>query len=472
MKSDLAWFPLFLLLGVLALLTSNPALTSGAVVVLGLGLALLRRIGFPPILVFVFGFQWLQVVTKTVEADLAGAEIQEYTNFIGDLATATGLSLVGLTVLVVGMQLGLRPFRRAAAGAPALGVQDKPPIFWLWCYLAALLAALVMQALSGPLGPVRQPLLAMAALKWAFFTLFTQAALSKRGRMRLFWAAAFIAELGLGTVGFFSDFKLVLFFTLFGVLNAGIRFTGPRLLGLAALGVLTLALAVAWSAVKVEQRRFLAAGEKAQVSTASTVQSFAHLVELVANLDRDGMLEGAELLAERVAYIEYFGRVLDVVPEVIPHEGGELWLDAVSRPFMPRLLFPDKAVIDDTERSIMYAGLAEGPFYAATSISLGYMAEAYIDFGKWLMMPPILVLGWMLGRMYGWLATRSRCRGDIGAALASAVLIQAAYFESSITKVIGGLVVGMLAAWIVAQFVIPRIVRLHRSRSRELTVGR
>lgn len=468
MKSNFAWIAVALVACAVAALTENPGISILAVAVLSAGLLILRRVGFPPVLAFVFGYQWLQASTQLFEANLGGAPLNTYVDFVGDVETATVLSLAGLMALVSGMWFALRKPPVQRGPLTVVMVEDRPASFWLWCYLVATAIALACQALSGPLGGLRQPLLAMASLKWAFFLLFTQAAFRRRGRTRTIWIAAFLLEIGLGTVGFFSDFKLVLFFTVFGVMSAGLRMSPGRVLGLVGVGMLSLFLAVGWTAVKVEQRRFLSGGEKMQASTATSFDALENLVELASDLDGPAMIAAAKTLAERLAYVEYFGRVLDMVPSTIPYERGEIWIDAVTRPLMPRLLFPNKTEIDDTERSIYYAGLPVGPFYAATSISLGYMAESYIDFGRWLMMLPIFALGWLLARFYRWCMNHPRAGGDVGMALASAVLIQAAYLEHSITKMFGGIVVGMLCVWLVARYVIPRVMPRAASPRRDL----
>lgn len=470
MKSNLAWLPVILVAGALAALTENPGLSILSVWVLSSGLLLLRGVAFPPVMVFVFCYQWLQASTKLLEANMAGAPLNNYVDFVGDVETATALSMCGLLALVLGMWFALRNPSVPRRARTVIMVDERSANFWLWCYVVATGIALVCQWLSGPIGGLRQPLLAMASLKWAFFLLFTQAAFRRRGRTRLIWMAAFLLEIGLGTVGFFSDFKLVLFFTVFGVMSAGLRMSPARVLGLLGVGMLSLVLAVGWTAVKVEQRKFLSGGEKMQASTATTVDALENLLDLASDLDAAAMTAAAKTLAERLAYVEFFGRVLDMVPSTIPYERGEIWLDAVTRPMMPRLLFPNKAEIDDTERSIYYAGLPVGPFYAATSISLGYMAESYIDFGPWLMMLPIFVFGWMLARFYRWAMNHPQAGGDVGMALASAVLIQAGYLEHSITKMFGGIAVGMLCVWLVARYVIPRVLPRAASTRRELAV--
>ena len=47
---------------------------------------------------------------------------------------------------------------------------------------------------------------------------------------------------------------------------------------------------------------------------------------------------------------------LDSVPMVAPHTNGGILLDALIRPFTPRVLFPNKTEIDDTERTNQYTG--------------------------------------------------------------------------------------------------------------------
>ena len=79
-------------------------------------------------------------------------------------------------------------------------------------------------------------------------------------------------------------------------------------------------------------------------------------------------------MVRRLSYVEYFfGAVLDYVPRIVPHEDGALWWDAISRPFMPRFFFTDKAIIDDFERTNKYTGFAVSGANEGTSISIGYM---------------------------------------------------------------------------------------------------
>ncbi|MBC7624919.1 MAG: hypothetical protein H7232_16215 [Aeromicrobium sp.] len=454
----LSYRGLFIVLGValLAGAGANSLLGLFALTTLGVGLWLLWRPGLSPIFIFIFGYQWLQASTKVFQASLHGLNVEDLSAFGGDVSTATALSLVGLVMLAFGMWAGLG--RAGAWQATALDaeLQNKPQNFWFRCYGFAFIAALMVQSVTYVIPALSQPLLALASLKWAFFWILTHVAFGRAASIRGLWLLAFAAEFALGIGGYFSSFKTVIFFTIFGVLSSGFRLSATRLLGLGAIGIVTLILGVTWSAIKTEQRDFLNQGQMAQVVSVSYLESVANMAQLVQRLDATAMADAAVGMADRLAYVDFFALVLDVVPAEIPYEKGALWGDAVARPFMPRLLFADKTIIDDSERTAYYTRRRVGSAEDGTSVSLGYMAESYIDFGPWLMMPPIFALGWMLGRFYRWMVEYRRSRGAFGTGLAIATLFQAAFLESSITKLFGGLVVAMLMSWVVARWFVPK----------------
>ena len=68
-----------------------------------------------------------------------------------------------------------------------------------------------------------QPLLAAATLKWAFFWMLAYATFARAGSTKLYFLGAFLLELALGVGGYFSDFKTVMFFTLFAAVAGGLR---------------------------------------------------------------------------------------------------------------------------------------------------------------------------------------------------------------------------------------------------------
>jgi hypothetical protein len=122
---------------------------------------------------------------------------------------------------------------------------------------------------------------------------------------------------------------------------------------------------------------------------------------------------------------------------------------------MPRILFSDKSVIDDSERTNLYTGGAAGN-YEGTSISLGWVAETYVDFGEYFMMGGISLIGYFYGRIFRWCLDGSGANALLGFALGSAVLLPVASLDNSFTKTFGGLVVSLLIVWMIVKFAVPR----------------
>ena len=78
------------------------------------------------------------------------------------------------------------------------------------------------------------------------------------------------------------------------------------------------------------------------------------------------------------------------------------------------------------------------------------------------MMVPIFGLGLLLGGFYRWMLRLDPSR-LLGMALATATIYGASFLESSITKVLGGLVVTMLVSWAVLR-IAPRYFPWVRSQ--------
>ena len=345
-----------LLLG-LGLLGPNGLLAIFAVAVLLAGFALLWRPGEAPILLFVFCLQWLQASTKIFHASVLGSDIGALSPYGGQVELATWLSLLALLALGAGLRFGAGAWN---ASVPAI-IRDQAlqhsPKFWFFLYGIAVLVASVAQSFAWSIAGLSQPLLALASMKWAFYWMLAYAVLVRPRSHRRYLAIAFGLEFALSLGGYFSDFKTVLIFTILAVVAAGIRLTPKQYFSLAALGALTLFLGIVWTAVKVDYRNFVSGGEAAQIVTVGYRERLSYLTDLVEQLDGKALGGAAEGLAERLSYVDFFGVVLDMVPDQLPHENGALWWDAVTRPFMPRLFFPEKTFIDDLQRTNYYTGL-------------------------------------------------------------------------------------------------------------------
>jgi hypothetical protein len=426
-----------------------------SVAVLIVGCMLLWRPGESPVLLFVFAYPWLQGSIAIYHANWLGIDIVDYAPFHGDMHTAVVMSLAGVLALAVGMRLAAGP-RRAE---DVLGVREtalsQPMRRWFRLYAMAWAIGFLALSFAWVLPGLSQPLLALAALRWAFFFMLAFAYfLRGRDGGRLF-PLVFLFELATGIGGYFSDFKTVFFMTLFAALASGVRVAPKALLGSGALLVVAVALGIVWTAVKGEFRTFVAGGQAEQIVTVDYVTRLAKLHELVANLNLDALTDGTDRFLRRVTYVEFFSVVLVNVPAYQPHTSGAIFGDAITRVFMPRLLFVDKDVVDDTARTNLYTGGLAGSS-EGTSISLGYIAEAYIDFGAAGMFAALVAIGLFYGTIYRIPLRWRRSRGLLGIAMATAVLTSVGPMETSFTKLFAGVIVSLLAAWLVVFLAVPR----------------
>ena len=355
----------------------------------------------------------------------------------------------------------------------SLAYWRHPTKDWFALYVAAYLVAILCQVMALVVPGLSQPLLAMATLKWAFFLMLTYSAFSADG-VRIYWLMAFAVELVSSLGSYFSDFKTVFFFTIFGLAAAQVRFSARVYITAAALAALLLTMAVIWTEIKPEYRKFASGGKAAQVVTVGFSERVSKLGELASNMDAAAFSDGVDRLIERLAYIDFFAAVINYVPSVVPYQGGAIWWDAITRPFTPRILFPEKTAIDDSVETNRYTGFRLPGADKGVSIALGYMAETYIDFGAFGMMPVLAAFGYFLGRIHRHFMTSSRSRGLLGMGLATAIVSVAGEFESSILRSVGGIIVMLLVSWLLSWFVIPKYapwVVEHEGKQRGRTSG-
>lgn len=438
-----------------SMVVNNGLLNFLALLVLWLGIHLLWNPQISPVFSFVFIYSWIQASIRVFQANILNMEINQLAEMGGDVYWASALSLLGLAMLAMGMRFGLGQLDGFDRSEFRNELKGKPPIFWFYCYAAAFALSLILETIIYVVPGLSQPFFALANLKWAFFWLFTHVAFGKLGTIRWVWFLAFCLEFLIGISGFFSSFKTVIFFTILGMISSGIRLNGQRIAALAVLSAILITFGVAWTAIKGEQRGYLNKGVASQEVAVGLLDSIENIVILAGNLNASTMADASMILIDRITYVELFGEVIDIVPSQIPYENGALWGDAIARPFMPRLFFPEKSIIDESLRTIEYvrrefAGIDQG-----TQVSLGYIADSYIDFGPWLMMLPIFAVGWFMGMYYRWIVSLRWCRGAIGAGLGTATLFQMLSIEISNTKLFGGLIIGMLMSWVVARWVVP-----------------
>jgi hypothetical protein len=450
------------------LFSSNPLLTVASVAALLAMFTLLWRPGEPPVLFYAIAYQWLQATILVFSADLQGLALDDLDHRLISLQggqtqvylePATWLTLAGLLAVSLGMRLAAGPpTGQKMLGTFAAATANISPNRAFAACILSMAAASFIESFLFLLPGLSQPLLALANLHWVIVYIFTYVVLTQqRGYAAL--ALIFTMELGVGFLGFFSEFKTVLVVMLLAALSIPMALRGRRLWVAGAIVALMVVFGTVWSAIKVEYRDFLNQGTKDQVVLVSKSQQIEELGRLLGDFDRDRFAQGAGDLVRRLTYVYFFSEAMQMVPKFIPHEEGALWGDAIYRTLVPRLLDPDKTAIDDSERTAEYTGLQIIGGDHGTSVSMGYVAESYIDFGPIFMMLPLCLWGSLVGyayRSFTW--AKPHALFSYGC-VTIVVLMNASVLEQSNAKMVAGVVMSWLVMYFAHKYGAPAFMR-------------
>ena len=425
-------------MAVMGLMTANPLETFCGCLIWPILFLLLWRPGEPPVLLFAATFQSIQVLTPVVVADLSGKTLQQV---LGDeLSMAFYLGSLAILVLAYGMKLGmgkivLSNFIDLDGNESQKLRVDRLAI----AYLATLAFSTVISSIAFSESGLTQFLLAIDSFHWFAVFLIIWAGF-RHSQFRLLAISVTLVEILVGLTGFFSGFKTVLFVLLiiYGGTSTKIsRLLRPQVLVLLSL---ILILTIYWQGVKGDYRNYVNAGTSTQSIQVSFSDRLAFHGAALGKINIEELNVGFESGLARLGYLNFFAGSIKTVPSVIPHQEGRLWSEAIVHTLTPRLLFPNKPAIDDSQRTNTFTGFRVAGAEQGTSISIGYVGESYIDFGVPMMFVPILALGYFWGWLYRSLANFGKIP-LLGLAAAATILLNVSIaFESSNLKIVGGAV--------------------------------
>lgn len=451
------------LLALAGILTTNSLLTSASILTLLLLVRLLWRPGEPPALLFAAGFQWLQVSTLVFVADYKQLPVSRL-SFSAHVETAIWLSLAGLAALSLGIRLGAGRVSPSSQGALQAQLERLSVERVFVAYFVSAMLALPIPTLAAHILPLAQLLYALAGIKWIFFVVLGLVTLRRRTKV-MYFVTACLMELIAG-IGFFAEFKTLLLVIGLVLLSSHVRFTGKTILLVAFTASLAFLFGLTWMSIREQYRNFLNQGTRQQVVLVSPVQRVTAFADLVAGVDAEDLAESVQVTLRRLSYVDYFGAVIDYVPRVRAYENGGLLWRAISHLFIPRLIDPDKPILEsDSEITMRYTGLSVASSDEGTSIGLGYMAEMYVDFGPYGMFVCVFMFGLLWGGMYSYLTAR-RHLPPYAQASAAILMLSATQFEIAEIKVLGGMVARFLVLALLLRYAMPPLHRLLLSRRR------
>ncbi|MGH6923668.1 MAG: hypothetical protein ACRED5_08000 [Propylenella sp.] len=347
-------------------------------------------------------FQWLQVSMTILVANLMSVDLgvvqvirigETYIPINEQTRPAILFGLAALVATTIGFRL-LAP--RLPNFRPELRNLSLQKLFIV--YLALFAVSQSVGPFTG--GGLAQPLLVLGWLRFVPAVLLLVRWLTLRDGM-LFLLAVGAIEIVTGFLGYFSGFRVVFFVMGAATLALHHALQGRVIRILAAAAVVTLLLGSVWTAIKPTYRETINLGTGQQRVLLSVPERLELLTDLLGRMSGSDLADGFAGLAVRISYVHYLADAMLHVPRMVPHENGALWGEAITNTTMPRAFFPGKPVLgSDSARTNRYTGRRLAGDDEGTSVSMGYVADSYVDFG----VVGALLVCLALGAFYGAIA--------------------------------------------------------------------
>jgi hypothetical protein len=379
---------------------------------------------------------------------------------IGDVAKATWLGLAAVMSLVVGLWCGQLRARESAFSIGKQEIAWPPRTAFIFCLATMALAATFEMASAASEG-LRQPLLAAAGIQWVgVFVLTSTCVTQRRGYSYLLIVVCL--EVIKGFTGYFADFKAVFLVVVVAVFAGGAKLSWERVLAAAAAAAVLLGLGVWWSAIKMEYRGYISQGANQQVVSIPFADRISFLFEKLSQVDGETMGNGLKLAAKRTGYVDFLAATMGHVPSHMRFQDGAQIGATIMHVLQPRLFFPDKPPLpSDTEILQKYTGFRYGKSTSAsTSVSVGYVAELYVDFGPLGAIVGTFIMGLLSGRAVRSVSFSPSLPILVNYGLAVMLAMTLTSFEESLIKMVGGFITTLCVVLVLRRFLLPRMLAL------------
>ena len=150
------------------------------------------------------------------------------------------------------------------------------------------------------------------------------------------------------------------------------------------------------------------------------------------------------------------------VPSNLPFQDGRQIGETIMNVLQPRLLFPDKPPLpSDSDVLEKYTGINFGGSSGfGTSVSLGYVAELYVDFGPFGAVIATFIMGFLGGRAIRYVYSSGSLPAIVSYGLAVMLSMTVTQFEQALIKMIGGFVTSLAAILVLRKFLLPPLLTM------------
>lgn len=401
--------------------------------------------------IFLFGliFQWSQASLRIFQANAAGVPLDQYDGSPNaSVAAYTALLATLLVSSVLSIFIRKSHWDRESLMTKIWQVNIKK-LFIVHIAFFSIMPAIALLKIGG----LSQVIVSIESLKWLAFTCLAIAVFVQKRFFALF-GISFVIELLMGFTGYFSGFKTVVFFSIIALLSVTEKITIGRMIAATSLFAFVLGLGLFWTSIKGEYRSFVSGGQRAQIVSVSSRESLEFIFSNMATTGDNTMSTAFNALINRLQYTKMIQLVMDYVPTYLEHQQGKQWQDAINHILKPRMFFPEKLPLDDSAITSKYTGMRWAGAQEGTSISIGYVAESYVDYGIPGMFVPIAILAFFIGLLYRSLVIQPARHGLLFYITIIVLFFRFSHIETSIAKVIGGLI----TTYLVYMFIIRPLV--------------
>jgi hypothetical protein len=445
------------------LFSANPLHTAASLLAIPLFIKLLWREQEMPVLFFSVAMQWLSITSKVFVANfrMLSFSSPEMHRFPQAINEAFFLSLAACVALAFGLSLATKNIRlRSGSVEDLLPFYDVRKCLILYVVFSVFANLLLLITWRWP--GLMQAFIQLIHLKWGFFVLSGLLVFGKNSHKKVFLAIIFF-EIILSLGAYFSSFKNYLIFFVLVLFSLRIKWNWRPVFFLTVLFLIGFNTLVVWTYVKPEYRAYLSGGEQAQIVTVGKTDALKKLWSLAITINREKYSDALMQLVDRVSYIDFFSASINYVPNALPFQNGKVLKDVVLHLALPRMFFPQKAAIDESDELNLYTGLSVANAEKGASISLGYIGQWYVDFGPVLMFIPIFLSGILLGGIYRSLLTKAP-NLLWGYCLTAPLLLIFGIVEMSLRKIFGASVMYFIVMLLMIKLVIPRLDESLRNR--------
>jgi hypothetical protein len=422
-------------------------------------ITIIKRPNMPVAIVFFLIWQWAQTYARELQT-FADQEALGSGIFGVSVDRAYWYSLASVLTLALCMRLTLG---NLPDPTPQLRTQHMrwQPRDMIILYFAAIPVVTFARIAGNLSGALDQPMSALRNIKvLVLILLFTNVLSTGKGRNFLIFVVVF--ETISGFTGLFADFKSI--FIMLGLAALAVRVPWSFTLSIASVAWLTVivGLAIFWSGVKMDYRQFATGSDESQSINVSIGDRLGYIGNRAITPSSVDWNAASYALLTRFAYIDIFGSVITVQEANPEPETARQWREALAHVLQPRFLFPDKAPLSDSD---VYVRLAKGdPTEAVregTSISVGYMAENFADFGFPGMLAGIAVIGLIVGSACRYFMMKRNLPWMVreGTVIVLVYSVAQGGLEISLPKLLGAVVMTTLVYMLVVRFAYPYVLR-------------